>query len=325
MTNGPEVPDVSIIVPAFQPPDFAALTCSVANNADVAAEWIVVDDGSGSGYDDIFATLPDGVHLIREVENGRQAAARNTGLAQAQGRWVKFLDADDQLDVGHLAALYRAAETLPANAIPFAPTKHIFANGTASVNDSWRDLPEDPEAQLIRQLVRPFLHHCGALFPRELLVGLGGFDESLVTDEDGDLLLRILRAGSHFEPVEGIFYHYIHHAAGSRVSADDDIRKLKSRIRTCNKIEAEFGAGIEPEIARALAQRMDKISMAYWSAFPDEARRLLARASALSPGYEPDMRAPLRLLRQIGGPDLVFTATALFRRLRGRPAGGTQG
>lgn len=318
------MPSISVIIPAYRPCDFDDLRRSMEANSEVDAEWIVVDDGSGADFDAVFADLPDNVRVLRQAENRRQGAARNIGLSAARGDLIKFLDADDQLDEGHLAALQNAAAR-DDTAIPYARTKHVFASGKSALNDSDWDLPADPEAQFIRQLVRPFLHHCGAMFPRELLVRLGGFDTSLVTDEDGDLLLRILRVGHHFVPVDGVFYHYIHHASYSRVSADDHIRKLESRIRICDKIEAEFGAGIKPEIARGLAQRMDKIAVAYWRAFPDEAHRLLARARALSPGYTPDMRAPLRLLRQIGGPDLVFTASALYRRLRGRPPGGAQG
>lgn len=318
------MPTISVIIPAYRPRHFEGLHRTMAANTGVDAEWIVVDDGSGVDFDAVFADLPDNVRILREAENRHQGAARNIGLLAARGDWIKFLDADDRLDEGHLAALQNSAPR-DGMAIPYARTKHVFVTGKSTRNDSDRDLPADHEAQFLRQLVRPFLHHCGALFPRDLLVGLGGFDESLVTDEDGDLLLRILRAGHHFVPVNGVFYHYIHHAAGSRVSADNDIRKLESRIRVCDKIEADFGAGIKPEIARALAQRIDKIAMAYWRTFPNEARRLLARARALSPGYSPDMRAPLRLLRQIGGPDLVFIATAFYRRLRGRPAGGAKG
>lgn len=319
------MPQISVIVPACRPPDFDALGASMAANADADAEWIVVDDGSGRDYDAVFAALPDGVHLIRQVENRRQGAARNTGLAQAQGRWVKFLDADDQLDAGHLAALYRAAETLSADAIPFAPTRHIFANGTASVNDSWRDLPLNPSAQLRRQLVRPFLHHCGALFPRDLLERLGGYDETLVTDEDGDLLLRILEAGCHFVPVPKVNYLYIHHNQGSRVSADDNIAKMQARVRACDLFEARQGAALPPNLADALAQRMDKIAMTYWQAFPNEAQTLLIRARQLCPGYVPDLRAPLWLARWLGGPGMVPVAQGLYRRLKGRPNGGAQG
>lgn len=318
------MPRVSVIVPAYRPHNFERVLESIAANTDVDAEWIVVDDGSGPGFDDVFSTLPETVRVLRQPENRRQGAARNAGLAVARCAWIKFLDADDRLDDGHLAALLAAArEGNPA--IPFARTRHVFSTGSTSINRSADDLPADPHAQFVRQLVRPFLSHCGALFPRDLLLRMGGYDESLVTDEDGDLLLRILREGYHFIAVDGVFYHYVHDAAESHVSADDDITKLASRIRTCDKIAAAYPAGMPPDVARALAQRMDKIAMAYWATFPAEARGLLARARAASPGYAPDLRAPLRILRRIGGPTLVLAASSVFRRLRGRPAGGAQG
>lgn len=319
--------DISVIIPAFRPSGFDALSRTMADNANVDAEWIVVDDASGPDYDAVFATLPEGVQLIRQPQNRRQGAARNAGLARAQGTWIKFLDADDALDAGHLAALLAVAEQGQGQtkALPFAPTKHVFANGTTHVNDSWRDLPADSAAQHRRQMLRPFLHHCGALYPRDLLVRLGGYDEDLITDEDGDLLLRILHAGYRFTPVEGVHYLYVHHDGGPRVSADDDIAKMQSRIRACDKVAERFDGQMPPDVAQALAQRMDKIAMTYWTAFPSEAKVLIARARRISPGYTPDMRRPLRLLRGIGGPGMVFAAQGLYRRLKGRPKGGAQG
>ncbi|MEY8096902.1 glycosyltransferase family 2 protein [Falsihalocynthiibacter sp. S25ZX9] len=322
------MPDISVIIPAYRPLDFEALKRSMAANSNAHAEWIVVDDGSGPEYDAVFATL-DGspARVIRREQNCRQGAARNVGLLEAKGAWIKFLDADDQLDEGHLAALLKEAENLPEKAIPFAPTKHVFTNGNTSINNSWRDLPPEPLLQYCRMLVRPFLHHCGVLFPRHVLENLGGYDESLLTDEDGDLLLRVLLDGHYFVPVESANYLYIHHAGG-RVSSDDDIRKFVARRRVCEKVEAAFDGEKGPMPARlreALAQRMDKIAMTYWASHPAEARELLARARTLCPNYRPDTRLPLRILRRIGGPSMVLATTTLYRRLKGRPKGGAQG
>lgn len=319
------MPDISVITPVFCPRNFDSLFGSMAANADVDAEWIVVDDGSGTAFNSVFETLPKDVRLIRQNENRRQGAARNTGLAMAKGKWIKFLDADDRLDKGHLAALLAAISSAGNEAIPFAPTKHVFASGSISVNTSWRDLPSDVLAQFRRQLVNPFLHHCGALFPRDLLNRIGGYDESLITDEDGDLLLRILLEGYHFTPVDNVYYHYIHHQGAGRVSADDDIRKMQARISVCEKVANGFVGELPGDVAEALAQRMDKIAMTYWSVYPADAKALLAKAGALSPAYQPDMRLPLRLLRKLGGPGLVLFAQGIYRQLKGRPKGGAQG
>lgn len=314
---------ISVIIPAFRPKSFSGLAASKAANEGSDTEWIVIDDGSGPEFDSVFSVLPAGVKLIRQSENRGQGAARNAGLSVAKGRWIKFLDADDGLDTGHLATLLAAAESLPDGAIPFAPTSHVFANGRTSLNSSWRDLAADPAAQYLRMLVRPFLSHCGALFPRELLRNLRGYDEDLTTDEDGDLLLRVLKAGHHFVPVDGVRYLYIHHNAAPRVSTDDNIAKMQARIRVCDKVEAAWTEKMPDEVAYALAQRMDKIAVSYWPVFPEEARGLLERAQLLSPGYRPDINRTLRLLRAAGGPSFVSVARLLFRRLKGWSAIGT--
>jgi len=323
------MPEISVIIPAFRPRGFAALLASMAENATAEAEWIVVDDGSGPAFDAAYAELAaTPARVIRLAQNRRQGAARNAGLAEARGQWVKFLDADDRLDRGHLSALLAAATAAPAGAIPFAPTRHVFPGGATSVNDSWRDLPATPEGQLERLLHRPFLHHCGALFPRDLLLELGGYDESLVTDEDGDLLLRVLLSGAHFFAVPAVHYHYIHHQGGGRVSSDSGPAKLAARLRVCEKIEAAFAkpGRVMPESVRhGLALRLDKIALAWWDEDRAAARGALDHARALSPNYRPDGRLPLRALRALGGPGAVIGAARLYRGLRGRPAGGTQG
>lgn len=320
------MPTVSVIIPAYKPNDFDSLLKSMKANNDVEAEWIVIDDGSGPEYSATFAQLHEtpATVIIQPVNRG-QAHARNIGLQESRGTWIKFLDADDCLDEMHLSELLQATRELPDKVIPFAPTKHVYFGGMTHINDSWRHLQADPVAQLCRQLVRPFLHHCGALFSRDLLVSIGGYDANLVTDEDGDLLLRILNLGYHFAPVEGVHYQYIHHQSGSRVSSDNSLAKMRARVCTCEKLIKEFQGKLPNEIADGLAQRMDKIALANWLAFPDEAKDLLLRARQLSPNYSAYMRGSLRLIRTIGGAGLVLYSQAFYRRFRGQPNGGAQG
>ena len=321
------IPLISVIIPAYRPTGFDALRASM--NANDNAEWIVVDDGSGSDYDAVFASLADTpARVIQKVENRGQGAARNAGLAQARGKWVKFLDADDELDAGHLAALLNAAETAHDNVIPFAPTRHVFAGGNTADNESWRDLETTPEVQLARLLHAPFLHHCGALIPRDLLERLGGYEEGLATDEDGDLLIRMLMAGYAFIPVEGVHYLYVHHHDGDRVSSDRGGAKLAARLRVCDRVEATFadtGQRMPQAVRHGLALRLDKIALSYWHEDRAAARAVLARAQMLCPNYRPESRLSVRILRAIGGPSVALSAARLFRLLRGRPVGGRQG
>lgn len=311
---------VSVVTPAFRP---LVIHIPCADDSGCLGEWIVVDDGSGNIFDPVFSdAVGSGATVIRCCDNHGQAAARNLGLSEAKGQWIKFLDIDDMLSPGHNEALLRAAESAPPRTIPFAPTVHVWPSGARTRNDSWRDLGPTPEEQLARLLTAPFLHHCGALFPRELLIDLGGYDESLVTDEDGDLLIRVLLAGYSFVAVPEAEYLYIHHE-GPRVSADDDPRKIAARERVCDKLEAAYAGREMPQAIRtALAQRLDRIAMSAWQRDPATGARLLEKARRICPGYPLPERLPVRLARRIGGPALARRTSALARRLRGRLPGG---
>jgi glycosyltransferase involved in cell wall biosynthesis len=314
---------VTVITPAYRPRDVSAYAASHAACAGAGVEWIVVDDGSGPGFDDAFGRIASlGARVIRREANAGQGAARNLGLLGASGRWVKFLDIDDRLPAGHLDALLDAAGTLPPRTIPFAPTVHVWPSGARMRNDSWLDLGRTPQEQFTRLLTAPFLSHCGALFPRDLLLELGGYDEDLATDEDGDLLFRVLFEGYSFAAVPEAEYLYIHHE-GARVSVDDDPRKIASRERVCDKLETLITARQMPQTARtALAQRIDRIAMAAWERDRATGARLLQKARRICPDYPLPGRLPLRLARRIGGPALARRASALAQRLRGRLPGG---
>jgi glycosyltransferase involved in cell wall biosynthesis len=86
-------PLFSVIVPTFGRPRllWEALN-SVRRQTIENFECIVVDDASPEPIDLID---DDRFRLVRRPTNGGSAAARNTGIAHARGRYVTFLDDDD--------------------------------------------------------------------------------------------------------------------------------------------------------------------------------------------------------------------------------------
>ncbi|WP_284346101.1 glycosyltransferase family 2 protein [Dermabacter sp. Marseille-Q3180] len=71
---------------------------SVLNQSIRDLELIVVDDGSNDDSAEIAERLAqedDRVRLERRAKSGGPAAARNSGIAQAKGRYLAFCDADD--------------------------------------------------------------------------------------------------------------------------------------------------------------------------------------------------------------------------------------
>ena len=65
---------------------------------------VVVDDGSSDDLDGALRRFGAGVTCIRHDRNKGAAAARNSGVAAAEGEFIAFLDSDDTWLPGKLAA-----------------------------------------------------------------------------------------------------------------------------------------------------------------------------------------------------------------------------
>src|SRR5689334_21096641 len=96
MSSDPREQTISVVVPAYNAArTLPATAASIRAQTLQPLEVIVVDDGSA---DDTVAVahalgLP-GLRVVSQANAGH-AAARNTGVAEARGRYVAFVDADD--------------------------------------------------------------------------------------------------------------------------------------------------------------------------------------------------------------------------------------
>ncbi len=113
-------PLVSIIIPSFNSEKFIAETIqSVQNQTYKNWEMILVDDCSTDTTISIikeFALHDTRIKLTSLEKNSGTGIARNLALAQASGRYISFLDADD---LWKPMKLERQIEFLEANHLPF--------------------------------------------------------------------------------------------------------------------------------------------------------------------------------------------------------------
>jgi glycosyltransferase involved in cell wall biosynthesis len=112
----PGLPLISVIIPVY---DVAAylpecLDSILGPGGDI--EVIAVDDASPDGCGALLAdraAADPRLHVIHLAVNGGPGAARNAGLARATGQYVWFVDADDRLADGALAAVRAALRGRP--------------------------------------------------------------------------------------------------------------------------------------------------------------------------------------------------------------------
>lgn len=104
--------DVSVITAAWNAE--ATITqaiISALSQSGVSVEVIVADDASTDATGHVVQGFGNPrVRYLRIEANGGPAAARNAAIAQARGRWIAILDADDTMIPGRLAGLVAVAE-----------------------------------------------------------------------------------------------------------------------------------------------------------------------------------------------------------------------
>lgn len=95
-----EIPEISVITPAYNSERYIAVTIeSVINQTFRNWEMIVVDDGSDDHTKDIVLSYAQADSRIRyfnlEKNSGRPAVPRNYAVEKSLGTFVAFLDSDD--------------------------------------------------------------------------------------------------------------------------------------------------------------------------------------------------------------------------------------
>lgn len=155
-------------------------------------EYVVQDGASRDGTPDLIETLtadaPPGmtVSFQSEPDSGIYEAM-NMAVARAKGRYVIFLNSDDEL--GDRDALAQMAAAL-------APGKYRFCYGlTERIKGKTGEKIAINRPFLLDVLQRmPFGHNATA-FDREMYLDLGGHDVRFRMAADYDFVLRMMMAG----------------------------------------------------------------------------------------------------------------------------------
>lgn len=186
---------VSVIIPLYNRKDYIEKSLQSVLNQDYSdVELIVVDDGSTDGGDKIVEKWSHNGALIflRQPGNSNkgQSSAINLGLSHATGEFVAILDSDDLHAPGKLRKQIEYLNANPDVGLVYGNGQAIDAKGKFLYEINYDDKVESSDPNKI-------LLDCYFLLPQNSLVRssvyeqVGGFDESLRSAQDHDMLIRI--------------------------------------------------------------------------------------------------------------------------------------
>lgn len=272
-------PVVSVVLPTYNRSALLERAIgSVLRQTYGDLELIVVDDASAEDPRSIVDAFGDDrVRLMRHPENRGNAAARNTAIRSARGRFLAFLDDDDEWAPEKLELQVPVLESSePDEALVYCARRLIEAGEVVGI-----DAP-GKEGDVLDELLPWGLMSCpSVLLKAEVLEEIGLFDERLSRGVDDDLWRRIAR---HYRVryLDRVLVdcHVGHDDRVSRIESPQQIREDIFRWEDkLEKFRAEFEArpGAHATVLRRLGERHLQLGEGAVG------RRLLLRAIALRP------------------------------------------
>lgn len=211
---------VSVVIPAKNVAAYVGETIASALAQGEVTEVIVVDDGSTDNTISIVRAIRDPRLRLMTNDSAGVSAARNLGARHASGEWLLFLDADDRMRPGAVAALLAAARGAPRAVLVYGDYNTIDSEGRQIGRRDLLKGRRKPSGDVLTRLAAGnFIVNGGiALARAEAFRAIGGFDTSLRYCEDWHCWCRLAAIGE-FEFAPKLLLDYRLHTASTMNAA----------------------------------------------------------------------------------------------------------
>ncbi len=288
-------PAVSVLIPAYNVADYLDKSVGSALAQDLEVEVLIVDDCStddGATAAAIRRLEADPrVRGFRLPVNGGPSAARNKGIDEARGKWIAFLDADDWFGPGRLSYLLSVAEAAGADVV--SDDQLLIREGdekpwtTIYEIAGWKQAEEGRPLSATEMCRRDWI--LKAMLRTDWLRGNGLRFHTVRNwaGEDFEFYMKAILLGARWVTAREARYFYRSRPGqltGDRAIAEGIIESLEAMAQ-------DPRVSGDPELARAMSDRIGRVRTAQWLGFFAEAvrgRRWL-RAAAMV------LRSPARL------------------------------
>lgn len=315
-------PLVSILITAYNAEPWLAETLASATGQTWPnVEVVVVDDGSTDGTLAVARRFASETVKVIHQENAGACAARNRALAEAQGAFIQYLDADDLLAPDKIERQMRHLATEPPDTIATGPWSRFYnddlSTATQTSAPDWRDYEPATDWLVQSWEGRGTIPTFAWLIPRAVVERAGPWNGSLLRNQDGEYVARLLVEARKIAFVEEAWGYYRSGLADSvsKRTSEAALRSLYEANALCER--ALLRHRDTPETRRACAGLWQQFLFAAYPDVPDLVRRAEARVEELGGMYrKPGVSRPFRPVRDYVGWKPALRLQRLYQRLR---------
>ena len=230
---------VSVIIPNYNYARYLPEAVeSVLNQSYKPIEIIVVNNGSTDNSLEVLKAFENRFRLIDQSNLG-QSGARNSGLNQATGDYIAFLDADDYW---HPEKIEKQVKLLRNNTRLVYCGIERFSTAERKISSKVKPIFRGncSEYFLTEPAVSIVLSgESTAIFSRTLINQVGNFDGNLNSAAGWDFFRRCSRFSDFDFVPESLTYYRVHNAnmSNSNMNNIADIRKAYSKLFADNQWE----------------------------------------------------------------------------------------
>lgn len=253
---------ISVIIPTFKRSDSLDRAIeSIENQTYPNVEILVVDDNAEfpeqrKATRDIVSKHK-GVHLIENERNLGGGVSRNVGIEHAKGRYIAFLDDDDEYLSTKLEEQYAYYQNCNNDniAMVYCYAEIIKIDGKSYYQN--RDL----EGNLLVENAKNCIAATSWWFcPKEKLLSVGGF-EDISSRQDASLLMKFFLKGYDVVRVPKVLLKYYWHGSSNGISTISErtllaeIQYREMYINNASNLDSEIAKEIDYIFAYRIAQQ----------------------------------------------------------------------
>ncbi len=236
---------ISVVIPTYNSQKFIIkATDSVLAQELLPDEILIVDDGSSDGTQTIIEKLIAGqqdkkprIKYIRQANQG-PAVARNTGINNASGDYIAFLDADDRWMPQRLKLQMEIFQDQPGAGLVCSGRFRIDeSTGRRTLDCVGRTLSKDSYRDLWTK--GNYVTTSSVLARKKCFDAVGGFDEDprVLGSEDAEMWLRVAEKFALIYINEPLVEYLVRQNGMNRSNIQ---RAYESAIFAIQKHEPEF-------------------------------------------------------------------------------------